>query len=439
MLKKFTLLTVVSLLLIASASFAGPLDLMESYTLANGMQVYLLPRQVPAVTCILGYKAGAKQEWLGATGLAHYLEHSAFLGTKKYPENYLENITNENGGWSNAATNVDATMYFNELPESALPELLEFEADRMQNLTFPLEREKQELDVIQEEMRLTSENDVYGRSYDETIRSVFSDSNYSWPIIGKSGDLPQLSRDDLVRFYKENYHPNNATLIIIGGIDVAKTKALINKNFASIPAGSPTIYPRTPEPKLDGKRIRVIRGNTDLPLYSIAWLTTPKKHKDAMALQLLATVLSGGTSSRLDKRIVYDESLFSGIYAGSNTYVLNGFFNIGGMATDEASLAKAEKAIIEEIQKIATEGISTEELNTAKNMYLSSYVYKLQSNIAFAFAISNAVLTNTLDELKDLNKSLVGVSPADIQRVAKQYLSPNDYITVTILPTEDKK
>lgn len=438
MLKNYLILLIVILLFIAPASHAGPLDRLEHYTLENGMQVFLLPRQVPVVTTILSYKAGGKQEWLGATGLAHYLEHSAFLGTKKHPENYLENITQSNGGWSNAATNKDATMYFNEIPESVLPELLDFEADRMQNLIFPDDRIKQEREVIQEEMRLTSENDAFGRSYDETIRSIFSDSNYSWPIIGKSGDLPLLSKDDLFRFYNEHYHPNNAALIIIGGFDTTKTKNLIKKSFASIPKGNSTIYPRTPEPKLDGKRIRTIYGNTNLPLYSIAWLTVPGNNQDALALQLLATVLSGGTSSRLDKRIVYEESLFSGIYANSTNYVLTGFFSIGGMATDIPSLPKAEKAINEEIQKIVTNGIDEKELLTAKNMYLSNYVYKLQTNTAFAFAISNAFLNNTLDELKDLNKSIEKVTPADIQRVAKQYLSPNDFVTVTILPSEDK-
>ncbi len=438
MLKNFFILTFVCVFLFASTTQAGPLERLEHYSLTNGMQVYLLPRQVPVVTCDIFYKAGSKQEWLGATGLAHYLEHCAFLGTKNYPEGYIENLTFSCGGWFCAGTNRDFTSFYAEVPESEFPEILAFEADRMQNLIFPEKQIKIELDIIQEEMRLSIENDLYGRIFEETHQLVFSDSNYNWPVIGKRGDLPLLTRDDIIRFYRENYHPCNATLFIVGGFDVTETKQLINKYFSSIPAGTPTIYPRTPEPKLTGKRVRTIYGNTDLPLFSIAWKSVPAGHPDTTAIQLLATLLSGGESSRLNKRIVYGESLFSSIMAYNMKYFQNGYFCVEGMATSKDNLSVAEKAIVEEIQKIAIQGIGEEELKSAKNMYLANNIYSLQGNMTLKTAISYAVLNNTLDDLSDITKSINKVTTVDIQRVAKQYLSPYDYVTVTILPRSEK-
>lgn len=439
MLKNFFILAFVCVFLIASNAQAGPLDRLEHYSLANGMQVYLLPRQVPNVTFDICYKAGSKQEWLGATGAAHYLEHCAFLGTKNYSAGYIENLTLSCGGSYSAGTSRDTTSYYAIVPETEFPELLAFEADRMQNLIFPEKLIKNELDVIQEEMRLSIENDMFGRIFEETHRLIFDDSNYKWPVIGKPGDLPQLTRNDLLRFYKENYHPCNATLFVVGGFDVTKTKELINKYFLTIPAGPPTIYPRTPEPKLTGKRVRIMYGSTDLPLYSIAWKSVPAGHPDTNAIQLLASLLSGGESSRLNKRIVYGESLFSSISAYNMKYYQSGFFCVEGMATSIENVPKAEKAIIEEIHKIALNGIKKEELDSAKYMYLSENVFTLQSNFTLKTALSYAVLNNTLDDLKDLTKTIEKVTAEDIQRVALQYISPKDYVTVTILPESAKK
>ncbi len=435
---KFSIFILIVFML-ATAAQASILDNLVEYKLANGLQVYLLHRDSPTATVMLSYKAGSKQEWFGATGLAHYLEHCSSLGTTNFGPRETSLLIENEGGNRNASTNVDCTRYYADVPSSSINLLLDIEADRMQNCLFPEENVLKEREVIQEELRWRYDNRMSGKIYLEFMRLMFPESAYSWTAIGKADDLTRLTRDDLLKFYTTNYVPANAHLIIVGGFDQTKINKAIKDRFEFITRGTELVYPPTKEPSLVGIRQTKTYAPGDSPMIRIGWPTVPEAHPDSLKLTLLGIVLSGGTHSYLDKEIVYKKQLLSAVGAGQYGMVQNGIFSVSGVLSNGVKTDEVNKEIFQIINDIKTKGITSTDLITAKNMYLSSTIYSLQSNFDLTEFINSAVINEVLDRDKKFEQAINSITAEDIKKVAQQYLSANDYVLVEIYPQNMRK
>lgn len=435
---KFSIV-LIYLLLISAVANAGVLDNLVEYKLSNGLHVYLLHRNSPTVTVMLSYRAGSKQEWFGATGLAHYLEHCSSLGTTNYAPRETSLVIDNVGGNRNASTNSDCTRYYANVPAEAANLVLDIEADRMQNCIFPLENITKEREVIQEELRWRYDNKISGKSYIEFMKTMFPESAYSWTAIGKADDLTRLTQDDLIRFYTTNYVPVNAYLILVGGYNKGTIKKDINDRFEFISSGTPLKYPATKEPPVVGIRRVKSYAPGDNPYIRLGWMTVPEDHEDNFKLQLLGVLLSGGTHSYLDKEIIFNQKLLNGIGAYQSGMVLNGHFTITGIGNKDLNTDKVISEVFKIIQKVQSQGVSKEDITIAKNMLLSSTIYSLQNNSALTDYIHSAVLYNTLDKMKRFEKVIDAITSDDIQQVARKYLSQRNYVVVEIFPLEQGK
>lgn len=408
----------------------------EKYKLANGLEVILHEdKRTPIVTVNLWYHVGSKDEPQGKNGFAHLFEHVMFQGSKHVPEDtyfrYLERAgaTNING-----TTNLDRTNYFETVPSNRLELALWLESDRMGFLldhadqrTFDSQRE-----VVKNERRQSYENAPYG-AVEEFIRAKIFPANHPYHLltIGTPKDLDAASIDDVRAFFRTWYVPNNATIVVAGDFDKDKTKALVEKYFGPIPSGALPARAPAPEPKLVGEtRIDVIAG-VELPRVYVAWPTPPLFAQGDAELDVLANVLTNGKTSRLYKRLVYDDRIAQDVRAYQASSQLASVFEIVATAAPGHTTDELLKAIDDELAKVRATSVPADELVRAKTGILSGTVFALESGGARA------------DQLQSYNQAVgdPGFLQKDLQRydqtsadnvrdAAKKYLPAARVVTV---------
>ena len=268
---------------------------VHEYKLDNGMKVLVKEdHRAPVVVSQIWYKVGASYEHNGITGVSHVLEHMMFKGTPKYPAGEFSRVIAENGGRENAFTGRDFTAYFQQLEKSRLPISFEMEADRMRNLTLPLDHFKKERDVVKEERRMRYEDKPRSLTHEQFMATAFTSSPYHHPIIGWMNDLDNMTVEDLSDWYKKWYAPDNATLVVVGDVKADEVFALAKQHFAAIPPGKvPTIKPRV-EPAQLGERRITVRKPAKLPYmvmgYKVPVLRNAEQEWEIYALEVLAGI-----------------------------------------------------------------------------------------------------------------------------------------------------
>ncbi len=421
----------------AEPMFTGPKVDIESYRLPNGLKVALQhDASVPRVTVCVAYHVGSKNERAGRTGFAHFFEHMMFRGTKHVP-NY-DIPLQETGAQSNAFTSEDMTVYFETVSTEYLERALYLEAERLAFLpsalvqsTFDTERE-----VVKNERRQSVDNVPYGLVEETLLANVFPKGHpYSWSVIGSMKDLNAASLDDLKAFFAEFYHPANATLCLVGDFDPAAARRLIAKYFGPLAGGARPAKVNAKEAAVKSRQLE-LADQVNLPRIHWAWETVANEHPDAPALDLLATILAGGETSRLYKSLVRDLRLAKDVSADNDTKEIAGLFTLNSTAAEGHSTEAITKVFGQEIARLQAEPPSDAELRRVLARLETGFYGRLTRSIGRAIAISVGYAQH--DDPDHFRKDFLRyfqVKPADIQRVAKHYLK-GAKVTLLVRPVK---
>ncbi|WP_133408376.1 M16 family metallopeptidase [Parashewanella tropica] len=420
----------------ASATTAAD---VKSFTLDNGMKIMVLEDDsIPNANMYLFWKVGSRNEVPGITGISHFFEHMMFNGAKKYGPKMFDRTMEANGGANNAYTTEDLTVYTDWFPASSIETIFDLEADRIAHLDINPKMVESERNVVASERRTGLENSNW-RALQGPLKSVaFSAHPYSWPVIGWESDIHAWTLEDLVNYHKTYYAPNNAVVVIAGDVKLDNVKRLANKYFAPIPAQTPPAKVRTVEPKQTGeRRLFVKKASVSTPNVMLAYHTPNAKSDDYYALDILSSILSDGKSSRLYKGLVDKQ-----VALAAETYMPTAFdpnlFYVYGIAAPGVSEHKLERALIDQINDIAKNGVKQKELEKVKNMKLMGFYKTMETINGKANTIGTyEVYFGSYKKLFDAPKLYSKVTPADIQRVAKTYLIKSNR-TVGVLAAKEE-
>ena len=406
-------------------------------TLSNGLRVIIAEdRAAPVYSIVVHYLVGSKDERKGRTGFAHLFEHMMFKGSENVGpgEHFMQVFVN--GGTMNGTTNKDRTLYFETLPSNQLDLGIFLEADRMKSLEITKENLDNQRNAVQEERRLGVDNQPYGRTFEVVDALAYDNPAYEHSVIGSMEDLNAASVEDVAAFFKTYYAPNNAVLAIVGDVDTATTIAKVRKAFESIPSqpAPPTVD--LTEPKQNAER----RQQLDDPLARLARLdivykVPPRLTPDDDALQVLGTVLSSGRSSRLFQNVVREQQLAPNVNAFRDGAIGPGLFRVIGTVTPGKTPEALEAAVLAEIERLKTEPIADWELEKARNNAKRGVVGGLTSSLQRAIQLAEfAASYGDASLINQRVDRLLKVTAADVQRVAKTYLTPENRTVVVTTP-----
>ena len=430
----------------ASADVAIP---YTRSTLPNGMTVILHENHdVPMVVVNISYGVGSRFEVKGRTGFAHLFEHLMFMGTRRVPTKAFDSWMEGAGGWNNAWTSNDRTDYYDVGPPSSLDLLLWMEADRLRDLgpLMTLEKLDAQREVVRNERRQTSENTPYGKVELRLPELLYPPGHpYHHPVIGSHADLEAATVDDVKGFFAKHYDPANASLVVAGDFDSARTKARVEQLFGSIPSRGAPQDPGAPgftdtKTTLTGVVKETIEDNVELEKVVMAW-QTPKHFAPGDAeLDLLSTALATGKASRLYKALVYEQKIAQSVEAGQESGQLGSRFVVGVIARPGVSLDRIESAIDKELDAMRKNPMSDDELTRAKNLVETGFVTRLESvrERASLLNMYQAEMNDPGYAPKDLERYRTATKEG-IRDVAAKYLVPNARVILRVVPTKKGK
>ena len=441
-------LPLVALLAQAPGSAQEPLQVpYRLFTLPNGLTVILhQDRSVPIVAVNMWYHVGSANERPGRTGFAHLFEHLMFEGSKHVKEGEFDTLLESAGGNNNGSTENDRTNYIIDVPANALELALFLESDRMGYLldTMSPERVDGQRDVVKNERRQNYENRPYGAAFLELSKMLFPEQHpYSWPTIGYMEDLTAASHEDVVAFFKKYYAPNNAALVIAGDIDLDAAQKLVEKWFGEIPKGAP-VEPLAPPvaPQLTAVKRKTITDQVQLPRLHLAWLTPPAYAPADAALDVAASILTGGKNSRLFKRLVYDTQIAQNVSAFQDSQRLSGTFLIIATARPGHTVEEMQKAIDEEMERLRSEGPDAREVQRAINEIEAAFYRQMERVGGFSGKADqlNAYYFAGGDPdffAEDLAR-YKSLSPTDVQAAIRSWLPADRRVELVVAPEVKK-
>jgi zinc protease len=410
----------------------------EQITLPNGLRVILSPdRSVPTVAVNVWYYVGSKNEEKGRTGFAHLFEHVMFTGSGNVPYGMHDQLTNGVGGSNNGTTDNDRTLYYETVPSNYLETALWLEADRMGFLLDALDIAKlnAQRDIVKNERRERIDNVPYGRVGEILSSAVYPAGHpYSWSVIGSMEDLSAASEEDVKSFFRLYYAPNNSILTIVGDFDPAQTKAWITKYFGDIPKGKPIERPKILPVTLSAEKRLTLEDNVPLPRLYIMWPTVGTRNPDQFALAVLGSVLTNGRTARLNKPLVFDKQLATGISAFQGTSEDVGEFMIQVSPRPGSPLTPIEQEIDAIIGRLKQEGPTAQELLLATASQELAFISGLQSNLGKSNQLADgAGYHGDPGYYKTAYEARRAVTPDDVKRVANKYLT-GGRVVLSVVP-----
>ena len=434
-----------TLLLALSALVAAPAQARvfdpETFTLANGMEVVVIPNhRTPIVSHMVWYKVGAADEVPGKSGLAHLLEHLMFKGTPSVPPGEFSKIVARNGGRDNAFTTSDFTAYYQNVAVDRLELVMKMEADRMKNLVLDEANFRTELAVVQEERRSRVDNNPAALLAEQMEATLFLNSPYHRPVIGWEKEIAALTRDDALAFYHRWYAPNNAILVIAGDVDAATIRPLAEKYYggldrAEIPARALTHEP----PARAARRVTLTDARVGQPSWTRLYLAPSDNAGDktlTAPLEVLAEVVGGGSTSRLFRTLVVDRGLAASASAAYDSTALDlSTFRIGVSPRPGVALDKLEALVDQELDRILKQGVPAEEVERAKTRLVAGSAYGRDSLHTGAQVLGEALATGqSVAEVESWPDRITAVTPAEVARAAAAVLDVKASVTGLLLP-----
>lgn len=418
------------------------------YNLENGLKLLVKQdKRAPIAVVQIWYRVGTSYEHEGITGLSHALEHMMFKGTKTKKSGQFEVILSENGARNNAFTSQDYTAYYEVLAKDRIEVALELEADRMKNLILDPEEFKKEIEVVKEERRMRTDDNPTSSMREQFNAVAFMNSPYRAPVIGWMVDLNTMRLKDLRDWYKKWYAPNNATLVIVGDVEPEKIKVLVEQYFAKIPKSElPVVKARTEVEQFGERYLQVklpakvpsLRMGFKTPSMIDAIKTVKGKEKvekwEPYALEVLATILDGGSSARLSKNLVRGQEIAVGAGAGYYGFGrLSNLFVLTGTPAKGTTVMQLKEALLKEIQILKDTLVNPDELKRVKAQVIAGEVYERDSIEHMATLLGSLEATGIGYQLMDeYVPQILAVTAEQIQSVAKKYLI-NDHLTVAEL------
>ena len=414
----------------------------QQKTLANGMRVLsAVDRSSPTVAIQVWYHVGSKDDPTGRSGFAHLFEHIMFKATKNMKSEMMDRLTEDVGGFNNAFTNPDVTVYYEVVPSHYLETLLWAEADRLSGLTVDDPNFKSERSVVQEEYRQSYLAPPYGMLYYLIEQQSFTTHPYKRPTIGSIEDLDAASIENVRAFHSTFYRPDNATLVVVGDFDPKQLDAWVAKYLAPIPkpaSALPRVTVQEPERKAE-RRIVHHAANVPLPAIALTYLVPSEKHPDAEALQVAATILSQGESSRLYRALIYEQQVAQSAEAAADLREDQSMFYFHVVLASGKKPEDVERSLLTEIQKIQDAPVSASELDKAKNQLVTNELRERETSNGKALALgSAAVLLGDPNRVNTDLARLQAVTAADVQRVMKKYFTVNNRLVIHYLPEAAK-
>ncbi len=412
----------------------------QKFDLPNGLKVYVIEdHKAPIAYEVLWFNVGSKDEVAKRTGFAHLFEHLMFKGSTHLPDGLMDRLLEGAGGWSNAFTSSDMTVYQNVAAANFLEQMLWIDADRLAGLldTFDKPKLDNQRDVVLNERRQSYENQPYGMAEIIIQENLWpKDHGYHWSTIGYPADLEAASVTDVANFFKMYYLPNNATMVIAGDVKFDDVKKLVEKYFAWIPKGTDPQRPQYATPAPITKEIVVdSTDDVQVPRVYLSWRGPAHFTAEQPALDMAAAILADGKSSRLYKRLVYDEKIAQDVRAYFSAETLGGEFRIVATAKPGVDPKRLVKEISEEVARLSSTAPEAKELERAQNSHEASFLNGLEPTLQRAIQLAEYdVFANDPDYFaKDLARSRA-VTTAQVQDGAAKYLKPNARVVLTIRP-----
>jgi len=413
---------------------------LQSFDLANGMRVFVVEdHSTPAFNMTLLYDVGSRDEVAGRTGFAHLFEHMMFEGSKNVPPMGHLTFVQRVGGNNNAGTSYDMTVYYENLPSQYLELGLWLEADRLRSLEITDANFENQRKAVKEEKSMRMDNVPYSAAIQNWLSDAWKGTGYGHSVIGSLEDLDAAKTSDVQEFFNKYYSPNNAVLVFVGDVDFADLKGKVEKYFGDIKRGPERIP--TPAGTID--KSKPFERTVEDPLaqqalYLLGWHTVGQTHPDRYALDLLGNILLVGESARIPK-ILQDEKKLVAFAGGAHFSQRDaGLVFVQAMPLASTKFDQIKQVIRDEVAKMQKSGISARELQKAINSEVMSTVSTLATNQGRATSIATGALFHNEPKrvLTDLQK-YQEVTPADIKRVANEYLGPN-WLTLEIKPAAGK-
>ena len=412
---------------------------VQKRTLDNGLTLLILEKHdIPVVSSTIWYQVGSAYETQGQTGISHFLEHLLFKGTPRYGKGAIDTLTAANGGYNNAGTIFDYTMYYFNFSSDRWELALELEADRMRNCLFDIQEFEAERKVVLEEFK-QQQDSPWGELAIEVEKTMFPDRHpYQHPVIGWQEDLQRITREEVLEYYRNYYAPNNATIVVVGDVNVEDVVERVAQHFVHIP-------PNPALPELQAKLLKqkeeqrvTIYQESHLKRLQIGYHGVALADDDCYALDVLDQILSHGKTSRLYQRLVEKEQVVNFIDSYNHPRRFPGVFYLFAALSPGVGSDVVEKMIDEELHRVQHESISDQELLKAHNVIAADFMFEKETASGLAHALGEYEVTHRYEYIHDYAERIEEVSAEDVRRVAQKYLKKKYRTVGWALPKDPK-
>ena len=419
-----------------------PQLIYKDRTLPNGLRVLsAVDHSSPTVAIQVWYHVGSKDDPQSRSGFAHLFEHIMFKSTKNMKSEMMDRLTEDVGGFNNAFTADDVTVYFEVVPSNYLETLIWAEGDRLSGLNVDDPNFKSERDVVKEEYRQRILAPPYGMFAYLLQQKSFSAHPYKRPGIGSTEDLDAATLKDVQDFHSTYYRPDNATFVIVGDFEQQQLDAWVDKYLM------PIVKPNRPLPRVQVKEpartaeARITEyGRNDLPAVGLTFLTPRQADSDSEPLRIAQTVLSGGESSRLYHALVYEQQMAAEVDASADMREDVSLFVLTAILSEGKKPEDAERSLLAEIRKLQDQPVTLAELEKAKNQLITNQLQQRETSNGKALALGEAAVM--LGDPSRVNTDLArlqAVTAADVQRVMKKYFTDSNRLVLYFLPEASKR
>ena len=407
---------------------------IRAYTLDNGLRIIVWPdHDIPNVVMYNFVRAGARNEYPGITGLSHFFEHMMFNGTRRREQGEFDETMEAAGGANNAYTSQDLTVYMDWFPRSALETIFDLEADRLHHLSIDPDVVESERRVVYSERRLRVDNDNFGRLNEQMMATAFIAHPYQIPVIGWPSDIESWTQEDLESYFRTYYAPNNLTMVFTGDVMPDEIFSLAENYFGPIPDQDPPKPITTIEPEQSGERRLLVKADAPTPLLHMSFHAGSATDPETLPLNVLLNVLVGGSSSRLHQAFVEDEQIALAVGGFQMEGFDPGLVYFYLTLPPGADIDVVEARLLEELGRVASDGITDAELQKARNIMIADYWRDLSTINGKAAALGRAeVFHGDYQRAFSLPDELAAVTAAQIQQVAVDVFK-QDSMTVGVL------
>ncbi len=425
------------LFLLPSVSAGQTFKEASDTVLSNGLKVIMLENhKAPLVSFQVWYRAGARNERVGKTGLAHLLEHMMFKGTHKVSgEEFIREI-DENGGDENAFTSHDFAAYFETLVSDRIGLSVTLESDRMSNLVLRESDFKTERQVVMEERRMRVDDNPQSYLMEQLDSTAFQSQPYHWPVIGWTDDIERLTLEDVQAFYSNYYNPANAFIVVVGDFQKEKLVPELEKAFGGIHSPPPHKRYFIQDPPQTGERTVKVERPSQLGVVIAAYHVPNLRLPDAYVLEVINALLSGGKSSRFYEHLVRGKNL---VLESSADYTLAsqdpGLFYVSAAYLPGKDPAVVQKALYDELELLKTTPVAPRELEKAKNQLEAAFVMSQDSLFSLGMNLAQYEIALDWRAIGNYVPSVRSVNPQEIMRVAAKYFTPDNRTVAVLIPT----